>query len=450
MKHRKLIYILGSVVIVSLSLNLFFLIKKDNHADVERIAVQGEEDVHKEPEEVAGEKHEHGGHETSDENMSPEELFAKKCEHNILQAQCDECRYELGLVKIPRTVFDKSLLKTEPAGMIVREKAVTLNGNAVFNQKRKSFAYSPVEGVVSRLFVRNGELVKKGSLLMEITSSELAAVKGSYLAEKAALELAEKNFARIKELFDAKIVSEKEYLEAQAALKNSKIRFQTADAALAATGLSAKNLEKSNNISGTFVVTSPADGTVNAVRVFQGEHADKERELAEIGNTSEIVVEADIYEHDLKLIETMARKTKLNALISAKAYKDEVFEGLVYSISQFIDEKTRTAKVYIDVKNSGARLKPGMFVTAKLFVPDTGETLGVSNSALMSDEGKDFVFIHYKNDFYLRRFVKKGMQFSQQIEITEGIKVGDKVVTNGAFLLKSDVLRSKMGAGCAD
>ena len=71
-------------------------------------------------------------------------------------------------------------------------------------------------------------------------------------------------------------------------------------------------------------------------------------------------------------------------------------------------------------------------------------------AAVLSDEGKYFVFKHWKDDFFVRQDVRKGREFFGMVEILEGLQAGDTVVTDGAFLLKSDVLREKMGAGCAD
>jgi cobalt-zinc-cadmium efflux system membrane fusion protein len=69
---------------------------------------------------------------------------------------------------------------------------------------------------------------------------------------------------------------------------------------------------------------------------------------------------------------------------------------------------------------------------------------------VLTDEGKSFVFKYWKDDFFVRQDVRKGRDFFGMIEILGGLQAGDKIVAEGAFLLKSDVLREKMGAGCAD
>jgi cyclic beta-1,2-glucan synthetase len=69
---------------------------------------------------------------------------------------------------------------------------------------------------------------------------------------------------------------------------------------------------------------------------------------------------------------------------------------------------------------------------------------------VLEDEGRSFVFIHYQGNYYVRRPVAVGRRWAGWVEIKKGLEPSQTVVSDGAFLLKSDVLRSKMGAGCAD
>jgi len=91
-----------------------------------------------------------------------------------------------------------------------------------------------------------------------------------------------------------------------------------------------------------------------------------------------------------------------------------------------------------------------MFGEVKLYLPIGGKTLAVPSNAVLSDEGREFVFVRYREDYFVRRPVTTGRRFAGFIEVLRGLTLGQEVVETGAFLLKSDVLRSKMGAGCAD
>jgi cobalt-zinc-cadmium efflux system membrane fusion protein len=91
-----------------------------------------------------------------------------------------------------------------------------------------------------------------------------------------------------------------------------------------------------------------------------------------------------------------------------------------------------------------------MFAAVQLYLPGDQEALALPRAAVLSDAGRSFVFVHRQGDFYMRRPVETGRASLDWIEVTRGLAGGETVVSNGAFLLKSDVLRSKMGAGCAD
>ena len=74
----------------------------------------------------------------------------------------------------------------------------------------------------------------------------------------------------------------------------------------------------------------------------------------------------------------------------------------------------------------------------------------VPKVAVLADEGRTFVFTHKEGEYWMRRPVKLGARFDGMVEITSGLTAEQRIITDGSFLLKSDVLRSKMGAGCAD
>lgn len=117
-----------------------------------------------------------------------------------------------------------------------------------------------------------------------------------------------------------------------------------------------------------------------------------------------------------------------------------------------MNEQTRTVKVRATIENTDLLLRPGMFCEASIDLGNgQGEdVLAVPRDALLSDEGKSFVFKHWKDDFYVRQDVRAGREFFGVVEILEGLQVGETITSEGSFLLKSDLLREKMGAGCAD
>ena len=91
-----------------------------------------------------------------------------------------------------------------------------------------------------------------------------------------------------------------------------------------------------------------------------------------------------------------------------------------------------------------------MFATVRVMLPGDELALTLPREAVLEDEGRSFVFVHHHDDYYVRRPVTTGRAWGDRVEIAGGLQGDETVVAEGAFLLKSDVLRSKMGAGCAD
>ena len=86
----------------------------------------------------------------------------------------------------------------------------------------------------------------------------------------------------------------------------------------------------------------------------------------------------------------------------------------------------------------------------RVFLPGGGSVLAVPKVAVLSDEGRTFVFVHKEGDYWVRRPVTLGRRLGDMVEIRKGLSAGQTIIADGSFLLKSDVLRGKMGAGCAD
>jgi len=105
--------------------------------------------------------------------------------------------------------------------------------------------------------------------------------------------------------------------------------------------------------------------------------------------------------------------------------------------------------VRVVVPNSEGLLRAGMFARVHLH-EDEEPVLMIPAEAVLEDDGREFVFVPADPPYFVRRPVTTGRELDQWVEVTRGLSDGDLVVSRGAFALKSDVLRSKMGAGCAD
>lgn len=389
-----------------------------------------------------GEAHAKNG-EPSDLDRPIAELVGLTCEHGKKTYECDECRYQVGFVRAPSSLADGGLLTLAKAERRKIAVPIALTGEVQFDERRVGHIGTQVEGVIKQVHVALGDRVEKGEALLEIESVAVGEDQAAYQEAKAMLTLARRNFERVSDLRDQNISSEKEFLQAKQELETAEIRATSARSKLSRLGTG-------GTAGGRVVLRAPLDGTVLVMHAVSGEVVKIDEPLITVGDNTAVWVWADLYERDIAAVTKAQAAQKLAASISVKAYPGDEFPGTVDLVSPAMDESSRTVKVRVEAKNDDRRLLAGMFATVQLFLPGTDGALAVPKSALLEDDGRCFVFVHYRDDDYVRRPVVAGRRWAAWVEIEKGLEPSQTVVAEGAFLMKSDVLRSKMGAGCAD
>lgn len=394
----------------------------------------------------------HGHEEASDLDTPVEELLSRVCEHGIKTYLCAECRYETGVARIPPELVSGGLVKTSRPEVRRIDVPLALNGEVRFDDRLVSHISTQAEGIIRNVHVVLGDRVKKGQPILELESVQVGEAEGSLLEARAALELARKDHERNESLYRQSILSERDFQKSRQELEVAEIREKTAGGTLARLGATGHDAAAQASIpsKGRLVLRSPADGTVLSLHAVPGEVARAEEALATVGDNSAVWVWASVYEKDIALLMKRPPGSELPASVAVKAYPGEEFAGTVDFVSPVMDEQSRTVKLRVNVKNDGGRLLSGMFAEVRLFFPGGESALSLPGAAVLEDEGRRFVFIHLEGDDYIRRPVETGRSWGGFTEIKSGLKGGETVVSDGSFLLKSDVLRSKMGAGCAD
>lgn len=449
MNNRKLMCFLVALALSTAGVSC----KKSPPADAIPLAegARGSgEDHATNPSEGRGEETE--GIEPSDLDRPVEDLVAATCEHDVKTFVCDECRYEVGFVRAPAILSEGGLVQTVKVERRKVAVHLALTGEVRFDERRVAHVSSPVEGIVQKAYVTLGDEVKKGEPLVGIESVAIGEAQSAYLEARGLLALARRNFERVRELRQEGISSEKEFLQATQDFEAAEIRAEGALGKLTRLGMDPTEARELTNEStrGRLVLLAPMDGTVLDMHAVSGEFVTTEASLVTAGDNTTVWVWADLYEREISAVRRGQAIEKLAASVSVKAYPGEEFPGVVDLVSPAMDEVSRTVKVRVEVENGDGLLLSGMFAAVKLFLPGTDEVIAVPRDAVLEDEGRSFVFVHHQGDYYVRRPVITGRTWAGWVEIEKGLQPTQTVVTEGAFLMKSDVLRSKMGAGCAD
>ena len=201
---------------------------------------------------------------------------------------------------------------------------------------------------------------------------------------------------------------------------------------------------------GRLMVRAPFTGEILNLHAVRGEQVESGGEIILLGDTRTLWVWVDLYEDHLAGLDRAGMAEGAPVEIAVRACPNESFKGTVDFVSRVMDETSRTVKARISLDNPDGRLRPGMFATVSITALGGSGLLAIPTSAVLSDDGRDFVFVRYLENYFVRRAVVKGLESDGFVEILDGLQPEQLVVVDGAFLLKSDVLREKMGAGCAD
>ncbi|UCG58006.1 MAG: efflux RND transporter periplasmic adaptor subunit [Phycisphaerales bacterium] len=385
---------------------------------------------------------------------SLDSLAQAVCEHEVRTVECDLCRYEVGVVKLQPAVAD-ALVETFLVQTMAPTKSLSLTGEVQLDQTRVVEVVPTGSGQVRRVEKLLGQDVSAGDTLAIIHSADLGQAKAQFLEVEATLELATSTLEREKGLYERKISSKADYLSASNELKAAQAYYAAAEKRLRLFGLTSKQIEgvKNERENGQFaelVLRAPQSGTIIAQNVSVGAMVDATESLFTIADLTKVWVWCDLYEKDLAILQDPPLAgERVVAHVRVNAFKTQVLDGVVDLIGSQVDQKTRTVKIRIQVSNESLRLRPGMFAEAEIIVP-LGRTITVvPSSAILSDEGSSFVFQRWKDDLWVRRNVLVGEDQGDFVEVRAGIAKGAEVVSSGGFLFKSEVLKEKMGAGCA-
>ncbi len=404
---------------------------------------------------------EHGGErhpaatKVSDLDRRVEELFADTCEHARKTFECDECRYQVGVVRVPDELLTDGLVQKARVARRRIDASVSLTGEVRFDERRVTHVSPRAEGIVRSVRVSLGQRVERGQPLLELDSVALAEAESAYQEAQASLRLARKAYDRQAGLRQEQISSEKELLQAKQELESAEIRGRTLAERLERLGLSAADVDVlarggRSGSHGRLVFRSPAAGTILDMHGVPGEALKPDQNTFTIGDLSHLWVWADVYEDQLPQVLAHEDHGDMKATVTVKAFPGETFPATVDFVGPAMDEKTRTLKVRLGLDNPRGKLRAGMFVNVRLYLPAPDEVVAIPRTALLSDEGRSFVFVHHHGEFWVRRPVQVGSAAGEWVEVRKGLVGGETVAGEGCFLLKSDVLRSKMGAGCAD
>lgn len=323
---------------------------------------------------------------------------------------------------------------TAPVEVRAGGEGVQLLGEMRVNEGRYAEVGTPIACRVVSVLAAPGQAVRKGQELAVLQSVDVGKARAESITAQARLDLARKTLERKRRLGAENIVPAREIQEAEANVATADAEVRAARAGLRALGASDESSDSSE-----LVLRSPIDGTVIERVAIQGQMAEPAQPLFRIGDMSRLWLVVHAFERDAVRLAagSMAR-------VSFAALPGRAFNGNVTLIGKQVDASSRTIPVRIEVTNSEQLLRPGMSATAWVPVGKSSEkVIAVPVAALQRIGNEWVVFLRTGQDTFEIRPVGRGHDLGTEIEIVSGLKAGERVVVEGAFLLKAEAEKAR-------
>ncbi|MBI3803549.1 MAG: efflux RND transporter periplasmic adaptor subunit [Nitrospirae bacterium] len=351
-----------------------------------------------------------------------------------------------GEVAIAAETMTRANIRIEEITLRPLKRDFRVSGSIQVNENRLAHVGSRIPGRVLEVTAGLGDRVEKGARLAVIDSPELGQAQSAYLMATAKLLVAEKGYERAKTLIEAKVIGagelqrrEGEHLSAQAEAQAAEDRLRL----LGVTEQEMAELTRNKSIRSQASILSPLAGTVIERNVTAGEVVEPAKSLFTVADLSLLWGIADVAEKDLVRIQKGAV-----AEVSVASYPEERFKGKVAYLSDTIDPASRTLKVRVEVENAKGKLKPQMFATFRIQTEEAERSLALPESAVQREGEQSIVFVEKEGTEKERRFEKRPVSLGAEAQgyypVLSGLQPGERVVIQGAFVLKSESLKDQM------
>lgn len=339
-------------------------------------------------------------------------------------------------------------IKTEPVGEAMLAGGAmpgqVTTGVVQANAYRTTPVVSVVGGILRLVAAELGQNVGQGQTMAVVFSDELAMAQSRYLNAVAELDEHHKHHVRTVRLLEIGAASREELEQATTKIKTAESEVASERQRLMLLGLSARRiaqLKSPSQVSSEVSLPAPVSGTVISRAANPGEVIPADKEILRIADLSSVWVMGQVYEKDLGKVVVGS-----GASITSDTYPGRVFRGRVSYIDPTLDAATRTAQTRIELANPGLALKIGMFVNVAFAALGGSEssTPVIPKSAVQNINNQQVVFVETATpNTYAMRPVKLGLEVRDQYPVLEGLTVGERVVTEGSFLLRAEWLKTK-------
>lgn len=358
--------------------------------------------------------HDHEGHDHENEGHSA----TKECEGHNHGSEASESEHSDEII-LPKAKAEAAGVKVSTIEPGTFEQVIKTSGQVLAAQGDESVAVATVAGVVSfHGKVTEGMSVGKGSTLVTISSSNIADGDPVQRA-RIAYEISKKEYERMKALVKNKIVSDKDFAQAEQNYENARISYEA--------------LAKGNTKGGQ-AISSPIGGYVKNILVKEGDYVTIGQPLVSVTQNRRLFLRAEVSEKYYPYLRTIG-SANFKTPYDNKVYALKELSGRLLSFGKSAGDNSFYVPVTFEFDNKGDII-PGSFVEVYLLSTPMENVISLPRTALTEEQGLFFVYLQLDEEGYKKQEVTLGADNGQSVQILTGVKAGDPVVVNGAYQVK--------------
>ena len=291
-----------------------------------------------------------------------------------------------------------------------------------------------------------GDAVASGEVLAVVEAPELGAAKAEILSAQDLVALWDRNLEREKGLLERSFATQRDVISAETSLAEARVALTSAKQRLRNLGVGESDVEKvlpARDTSSTLEIRSPLAGTVVEREAVTGESVDPSRTLFAVADTSRVWAMLSVPEADVRRVAPGQR-----VVLQFGGERGERYAGKVAWISPRVDAPTRAVKVRVELPNTDGSLRAGMFGTAQISVHEGDALPCVPKPAVQWEGCCNVAFVRVSDTVFSPRKLRLGADLGDHYAVESGLREGDVVVTDGSFLLRTEIRKDSIGAGC--
>ncbi len=333
-------------------------------------------------------------------------------------------------------VIEQAGIKTAPATRERLSPTVRLFGEIAPTPNREASVAARVDGVIETIRVRVGDVVARDEVLATVRAPNLQSLRAAETAMRSKATSARANADRLSALLDRGMTSQQEALAADAEADALEAEARAARERLRALGVNRSRGAVS------FDVRAPVAGVVIKRGVMAGAPVTSDSVVATLVSTDDVWFLARVFDRDVARVSPGSP-----ARVYLNAFPDEALTGVVEYVSHQVDPGAHTLSARIPLANPDGRLRLGLYGTAQVIADGVGErpVLAVPNAAITRLRGRTVAFVRSPDGPFELRELVLGESDARLTEVVRGLHEGEQVVTEGAFTIKSALLRGTFG-----